>query len=422
MVRYVPQSRVSFSFAFSAPVRLFSPSQSSSACVCMKAKRNGAASEKRSSKNKRSSPPGAGFGSENSIKRPPSKEKSVISAEEEDENSRRDLQLEKSSGAQGDATPHRALVNVPTSKDLENPQDESLEDPLPPLIELPEVSRERITELRFDRREGLDTLIERFADSRTNGNLGAVIVANRDMVTERLLYRFTSAILQVETRTTDVESREEEASNMRSLRKDIIAYCWSYDFPLKVELQAAEARLLIVLQGENVKSDVARNCGKTTLQVDSFWIVIFAAVAAWEERGRENPKLANVNMQKVLAAAADACNNTDDVKDRLSPALKAVQKILTSSDPRIQMEVVDQVDEDTIASIGAFTEQIRLFPSGAYGALCLRMGSIMDYILSARNGIAVEPLNPFRFEVAPMERSSRLVEFSNKSKKIKANR
>lgn len=386
----------------------------------MNAKRNGAASGKSASKSKRSSAAGTGF-SKKDAKQPSANGKATASVQDDDEEMRTDMEVERTSGAQGDATPHRARVAVPTSAQMENPEEDILNAPLPPLVQLPELTPERKAELQFDRSEKLDTLIEWFADAHKSDDFGAIIVANRDMITERLLYRFTSAILQVECRTADVEMKMEEAANMRELRKDLIAYCWSLDYPLKVELQAAETRLLNVLKGSTVKQDVAQNCGRTTLEVDAFWIVIFAAVAAWEERGRENPELANVDMQKALAAAADACNTVDEVTTRLSPALKAVQKILTSTDPQIQADVVNNLDDETVAQMGTFTEQIRLFPTAAYGALCSRMGSIVDYIQTVRYGIAVEPITPFRFEVVPMPRTSRLVEFSDRSRKMRGN-
>lgn len=382
----------------------------------MKAKRGSGTSQKPASKNKRVS--GEGFGASPAPSKPKSEKQKHDSAEVL-ENAR----MEEASGAPGDASPHRAMVDGPVSATMENPvEEDTLMAPERPIVELPQLTREGIAKLRFDRRQSLDSLIECFEDARSGDQFAAVVVANRDLVTERLLYRFTSAILQVENRKTDVETRREEGANMRALRTDLIAHCWSNDYPLKVEIQNAEARLLGVLQGSNIKKDVARNCGTTTLEVDAFWIVVFAAVAAWEERGRENPELVNVDMQKALTAAAEACRTLEQVTTRLSPSLKAVQKILGSSDPEVQKEVVADLDDDTITEMGSFTEQIRLFPSAAYGALVVRMGSILAYILADKYGIPAGGLEPFRFELPEVERSSRLVTFSKKSRQVKPSR
>lgn len=365
--------------------------------------------KKRTSKGKRPSNVASGFG--------PPKTSSKGSQSTDSDNS---VQLEEASGSSGDATPHRATVDTPTFDKMKNPEtDDSLDAPTDPLVELPQLTAEEKKKLRFDRQSTPDQLIEYFADARARDDFAAIITSNRDLITENVLYRFTSAILQVESRPNDIEQREEEARNMRKLRKDLIAHCWSYDFPLKVGVQMAEARLLNVLKGSNISQDVQRNCGRTSLDVSAFWIVIFAAVAAWEERGRENPELVDVDMQAALAAAADACRTLDSVKEYLSPSLQAVQEILGSSDPSVQTKVISELSEETIAELGCYTEQIRLLPTPAYGALVQRLRSIMDYILTARYNIDPQVLEPFRFGLPEVERQSRLVTFSRSSDAVK---
>lgn len=378
----------------------------------MKAKR-GAASQKRAAKGKRAT--GSGFSSKPS--NGPAKKK------EESKDAVDRTIMESATGATGDASPHRALVDGPASATMEDPTAaEPVDEPDKPLVPVPTLSQEEIVRLRFDRKLSLDEMIERFEDARRGGDFAGTVLANRHFVTEKLLYRFTSAILQVEYRKDRVDTKEEEVTNMRRFRQDLISYCWSHDYPLKVELQNAEARLLGVLQGDNIKKDVKRNCGTTTRQVDAFWIVIFAAIAAWEERGKENPELVNVDMQKALTAAADACRSLDEVKLRLSPSLFAVQEILQSSDPKVQQGVVGNLEDETIAEMGSFTEQIRLFPTGAYGALVKRMSSILDYVLADKYGIAPTGLQPFRFEAPEKTFESKLVRFSKNSEKVRRSR
>eukprot|EP00177_Eucheuma_denticulatum_P004613 GFKZ01008394.1.p1 GENE.GFKZ01008394.1~~GFKZ01008394.1.p1 ORF type:complete len:479 (-),score=77.25 GFKZ01008394.1:1119-2411(-) len=396
-------------------------------CICMKAKR-GAAKSKRSAKSKR--PSGAGFGPSqtptpptpdpdlNPTGTPPQPSSDTLAldssspSDPENDSTPSDEQVEQISGGTGNETPHQVLVPEAASSRMANPQDELQPDR--DLAAVPTLSRERIAELRLPR-VGLDEAVELFEDSRQAGTLADVVVANRDMVTEKLLYRFTSAILQVENRSTDVDTREEEAVNMRSLRKDLIAYSWAIDYPLKVEIQRAEARLLPVLQGTNVKKDVRKNCGSTQLEVDAFWIVIFAAVAAWEDKGKENKELVNVDIKKQLKAAADACDAVDEVQDKLSPALKSLQRILTSTDPSVQATVVEQIDDDIAVRIGTLAEQVRLLPIAAYGALTSRMMTINDYILKVKYGYDPPELKPFRFNLPDMERGSKLANFGKSS-------
>lgn len=397
--------------AFASVSTIISPVHRNSrtaTCVCMKTK-SGASNEKRAAKkSKRVSSNGMGFA------------KSSRNGEDRKEASKDtsiEGKVEDVSGGAGDATPHRVLV--PGPNDMEDPQEDPLDAPTEPLVSLPALTQDEMKALRFDRGATQDELIDYLEEARRNGNFAASVAANRDFITENLLYRFTSAILQVEMRSTSIESRDEEARNMRELRKELISHCWSLDYSLKAEVQRAEVRLLEVLKGSNIKKDVKRNCGQNGLEVDAFWIVIFAAVAAWEERGRENPELVNVDMQESLAAAADACETVEAVIQFLSPALKAVQKILTSSDPSVQANVVSELDDNTIAQLGSFTEQIRLLPTPAYGALVRRLRSIVNYVLQDKYDIVPPVLDPFRFSLEPLERKSRLVSFSKTSQKLK---
>lgn len=400
--------------AFASPT-VFQPlakplNHPTSLCVFANAKRS-SSNQKRASKNKR-----VAAKKKTTTEKPPPPSQPKTSSASADE----DLQREKASGASGDATPHRATAE-PSFRQLENPEQDPLDAPTEPLTPLPQLTREEISALRFDVKSTPDEVIEYFADARRSKDFEAIVVANRDFVTENVLYRFTSAILQVDTRDKNIETREEEARNMRQLRKELIAHCWSYDFLLKLGVQKAEARLLNVLKGGNIKSDVDRYCGRTTMDVDSFWIVVFAAVAAWEERGRENEELANVDMQKSLAVAADACKTLPSVNRYLSPSLKAVQNILTSTDPDVQTNVVAELDDETIAQLCTFTEQVRLLPTPAYGALVRRLRSIRDYIRADRYGIEPTYLEPFRFVPAEVRRESRLVSFTKAGNALKQN-
>lgn len=397
---HLPQLSSAYTFISPAPLPTQQLSVRKSAHICMNTKR-GATGQKKAPKNKRTS--SSGFGSAAK----PAKAKNGPTENDPDESVQTDVQFEKPTGAAGDATPHRAMMSGLASASMVNPE-KVVSEPDVKLIQLPELSEGEIAELRFER-GGLDETVELFADARGQNRFAETIVANRDMVTENLLYRFTSAILQVENRETNLETRDEESRNMRALRDDLISHCWSNDLPLKRELQLAEARLIPVLQGSQVRKDVRRYCGATTLEVDAFWIVIFAAIAAWEEKGKQNPQLINVDMQKQLTAAAEACREVSEVKEKLSPSLKAVQEILSSPDPTLQAKIVEDLDDKIVNHMASLTEQIRLFPTAAYGGLTRKLDDIVSYTLKSKYDFDSPKLVPFRFELPPTKRLSRLV-------------
>lgn len=378
--------------------------------VCMSTK---SSNEKQAAKNKRVSSGGAGFGITSSTRKPRTSQTNSV---QKDSNLSSNKRVEDTTGATGDATPHRVNIENPATA-LQDPSKELEEETVEPLIELPALNTETVKALRFDYGAELDELIEYFADARQRDDFSAVVVANRHLVTDALLYRFTSAILQVEGRQTETGTKDEEARNMRSLRKDLIAHVWSYDYALKRAVLDAEKRLLEVLKGENVKREVERNCGRSETDVSAFWIVIYAAVAAWEERGRENPELVNVDIQKVLTEAAEAFRIEDRLKDLLNPALLVVQEVLSSADPKKQVSVISEIEDDTIAELCCLTEAVRLLPSQAYGGLAERMTTIVNYIRTEKYGLPPLKGTPFRFNLSEIVRDSPLIEFSIRAAK-----
>lgn len=382
--------------------------------ICMKTK---SPNDKRAAKSKRVSVPSSssGFGASKSNKENKVTKSATSKGQSEQKPAKK---VENVSGAAGDATPHQVNVENPNDA-LQDPSRELEEDAPPPLIELPQLNVEEARALRYDFGSTLDELVEYFADASERDDFRSVIVANRHHISEALLYRFTSAILQVEGRTTQTETKHEEARNMRAFRKTLISHAWSFDFPLKRAVLEAEKRTLDVLKGGNVKRDVANNCGRSQLEVNAFWIVIYAAVAAWEERGRENPALVNVDTQRVLTETAEACRKVERVKKFLSPCLVSVQEVLSSADPEKQATVIEKMDDDMVVELGCLTEAVKLLPSQAYGGLATRMSSIGDYIRSQKYKLPPLEVSPFRFNLVEIHRESGLVEFSNRSSKSK---
>lgn len=328
---------------------------------------------------------------------------------------------EEPMGGTGDATPHR--VNLPDAKppSLEDPaEDDELDLPEPePLVELPVLTREELVSLRFDLDTSLDQLIEYFADARSRSDFSAVVTANRHLVSNDLLYYFTSAILQVEGRAQNSETKGEEAQNMRALRKDLVAHCWSFDFDLKRAVLLAEQRVLGLLTNDNVDKNVSRVCGRTQVDVIAFWLVIYAAVVAWEDRGKENQALVNIDTQTVLTQAAEQCRTSKEVREFLSPCLQAVQEILSSINSERQVELVQALTDDDIVELMGLTEAFRLLPSGAYGGLTDRMTEIVEYALNTKYNIQPRIVEPVRFNCSEIERGSGLVEFSKRASRAR---
>jgi hypothetical protein len=342
----------------------------------------------------------------------------TVNSKSKVETSSDEVVKERVSGSAGDATPHRAfsptgravLENPLRAADSETSAEETTDDLSAPVVDLTKLVAN--PELRWKWDVSPDAIVEQLAAARTNDYLETCIVSNRDHISERALYRFTSAILQAES-----QGAREEASNMRSLRADIIRICWEYDRPLRERLYDAEARLVKVLKNEeeaNILKLISRECGNTSIDANAFWIVTFAAVAAWEaQNDADRNQYSEVQLR--LKEIAEATWKCDKLLKLLSPSLSLVGQVLTASDPERQAEVLLGASEALILEMGLILEQIRLWPSNAYGEFIQKMQDIRDYAIENVLGCLVPSFESFRFTPPDIDRGSRLIEFQTRN-------
>jgi hypothetical protein len=269
-----------------------------------------------------------------------------------------------------------------------------------------------------------DSVVEMLAVARKDGCLDEVVVSNRDFVTQRMLYRFTSAILQAEA-----EGAEQEAQNMRALRAEVVDVCWHADRPLRDELFRAEARLVQVLQApaeSNTLGEVEARAGSTSMEVNAFWLVVYGAVAAWELRQRATDREkeeVQADIHARLKKIAAALNKSGAVERALSPALAAVGRVLTAKDEAEQAAAMAPLDEGTIAEMRSVLEQVRLWPQAAYEPFACKLQAIVDYAVAAVAQVEqVELTVPFQFQPPEIERTSRLVDFTDRNAKFKTSK
>jgi hypothetical protein len=340
-----------------------------------------------------------------------------------------DVIKSKGSGKSGDVTPHGAFIPGGRA---------TLEDPLRAAAAVGAIGKGSVEDASAPsapRPDGTsrwpwsttnDKAVELLAAACAEGSkaLEIVVASNRDFITERMLYRFTSAILQAESESTPDAAAE--ATAMRELRKDIIRICWDCDRPLRDELFPAEARLVTVLQSAadaDLVREVRRSCGNTSISVNAFWLVVYAAVAAWESReglaaaasGSEEDRQNQAAVQQRLKDIADAIPASQKMTSMLSPALSTVGTVLTASDPADQAAAIANLDSVYVAEMASILEQIRLWPQGAYSAFVQKLQAIVDYALTNMASAPVPKLEPFRFEPTKIVRSSRLIDFQRRN-------
>jgi len=107
---------------------------------------------------------------------------------------------------------------------------------------------------------------------------------NRDLLDYRFLYKLTAQLLS-DTHLGDEKAAEEK----RAIRLRIVRSTLNFDGPLFQEVGEAEGRLGQVLALYMAKKtpsakDVVAAAGNTAPQIFCFWLVILAAIAAWESK------------------------------------------------------------------------------------------------------------------------------------------
>lgn len=326
----------------------------------------------------------------------------------------------EATGSAGDATPHRAFrpsgresLQDPL-KSVEDESDES-EDDLPesPKLDYDIRSVEKDRSLLWSWDISADKVVENLAVAMNANNLAKEIVTNRHFITERVLYRFTSALLQAES-----QGATEEALNMRRLRAEIMKICWYYDEPLRNKLFDAEERVVSVIRAppeSNTVGEIDRVCGNDTTTVNAFWIVLYASVAAWEAKQSAENEQPNPDVEEKLSRIAGASQQSQKIKKYLSSCLRAVGMVLASSTPEEQEEALSSLDEEAVADMCIIQEQIRLWPPHAYGPFLKKLQPIVDFAVQKFRTIPVEKLETFDFEPPKLQRMSKIISFKSRN-------
>lgn len=136
--------------------------------------------------------------------------------------------------------------------------------------------------------------------------------ANRDLLDYRFLYKLTSEKLRAGNL-----GQTQQAETLDAARKRAAKAAQRFDGPLFKQIGEAEGRLggLLAgyLQGKPPKAKaIVGAAGETPLDVFAFWMVLLAAIAAWEQKlsiasveGQAREKLGQLNELRV-ALEADA--------------------------------------------------------------------------------------------------------------------
>ena len=235
------------------------------------------------------------------------------------------------------------------------------------------------------------------AAASDDADLDEFVQTNRDMLDYRWLYRLTGELLRAQNTGNEARSTE-----LRELRDRIVKLSQRFDAPLFKQIAEAEGRLGQVLGLYAVKqappaSEVVKAAGQTGTQVFAFWVVIVAAIAAWEAKlavpsvvALAKSKLAE--LQEVLGAleAQPQLLKTAQI-EHLNPLLAVPNQVLPGA---VHAEATGALDatglgkeeqQQLIRKLGCLSCQASRHSFQAYNPLVQKSAALYDILLRGRH-------------------------------------
>jgi len=252
------------------------------------------------------------------------------------------------------------------------------------------------------------------------------VQANRDLLDYRFLYQLTAETLRAEN-----TGRTEEALVLREARAQAVRATQQFDAPLFKQVAEAESRLGGLLaqymQGKAPKpTAVVAAAGSSPEAIFAFWMVVLAAVTAWEVK----LPLASIEQQArqklaELAEIRSALEGDDNLMQ--SAGLRPLDSLAALSDvgngsgclgPAEEAKARDlllNIDTDpeqrlaTVRRIGCTYCQAQRHGFQAYNPVVQRMAALYDVLLYGE----VKPLVACDIQAPPRTASSKMVQVAN---------
>jgi len=229
------------------------------------------------------------------------------------------------------------------------------------------------------------------------------VQTNRDLLDYRWLYRLTASMLRAQNLGEDARATE-----LRELRARVVKATQNFDAPLFRQVGEAEGRLGQMLgryaaanQPNPSAAEVVKAAGSTSAQAFAFWLVMVAAVAAWESKlsvpsvaGMAKGKLAE--LAEVLSALEDSPQFLENSGvGQLGVLLGMPNQVLPGADTQQARGVIDSLGltADELAQLtrrlGCVSCQASRHAFQAYNPLVQKSAAMYDVLLYG----SLQPLN-----------------------------
>uniref|UniRef100_A0A7S3EQ74 Uncharacterized protein n=1 Tax=Rhodosorus marinus TaxID=101924 RepID=A0A7S3EQ74_9RHOD len=255
---------------------------------------------------------------------------------------------------------------------------------------IPEISAERKEELRVGFDKDLFGIIEALKKAEESDQFLETVDANRHLLSTSFLYNLTSILLKYES------EMDNDGDVLRKLRAKVLDACAVMDKPYYRAASDADERVREVVGSTDLGSSVVAHSGKTSLEVDWFWVVLHAAIAAWELQGSEgSPSPYQKKVYEQLTGALDAFLALGRTEKLLGEEFKLMTRVFLATAEEKQALLSD-LDDEMLVRICLLCCRVERLKFGAYRGLLAKLYDVRNFALRQKYGKA-PGLDPARF-------------------------
>ena len=236
------------------------------------------------------------------------------------------------------------------------------------------------------------------------------VVVNRHYFDFRFLYGLTALKISVGARGERLEELQ-----LEMLRARLMLALRIVDQPMARALRQCEALLRAVLEQPDMRSEtqlvalVERVLSPLdAMHAAAFWLVVHAALAAWQRRRQRHPKSVNETVVYGLMAVRNALLRSSHLRTQLpreylllgevfatgaavegdgNEATAELAAATDDEDARVIQRVTRDSTDDVIINIGALSAFLTARQAHAYGPLAQMVTDVYDTMRSARYDI-----------------------------------
>jgi len=251
----------------------------------------------------------------------------------------------------------------------------------------------------------VETLISNLQEMYLKENFTDFCFLNREHLSYDLLYRLTVLKLKSEENTNN----QNQILKVDGFRKRILETTMVTDQAISQTLILAEKRIKEILNKTQNPEFVIQNIGEDRIHISCFWVVLFAALVAWEKKIGSDDQIANSDTYQKLSTIKEIFVNSEKHQSLLATELKTIQNFLGFENNSNSQSTVGV---DCITGLKLLISQLEKLPSSSYGPLLFQVSKFYNKVFFENYGIKNESLRSQNIVFIPkkIKTKSKLVE------------